>query len=190
MKHKHAELMAAYAADAQTTDKPWELWEYQRPCFGSWHGLLTHPTWENTCEYRRKPKTNLQVACELLDTALDDLEEHSTLICEPNVDYIQTLIMAVKKLLQEPQPCAECAEVKVTTTRCSFCDEGEGKVNAPPTKQYTVRIQETAQYERKVFASDEDEAVQLALAVHTDDNSDDRDDTCVAVLERDAEVVK
>ena len=25
--HKHAALMLQYAEDAQTTDKPWELWE-------------------------------------------------------------------------------------------------------------------------------------------------------------------
>ena len=56
MKHKHADLMAAYAADAQTTDKPWELWEYQRPSFDSWHGLFTNPEWVRECNYRRKPQ--------------------------------------------------------------------------------------------------------------------------------------
>ena len=57
MKHKHAELMAAYAADAQNTDKPWELWQFQRPCFDSWNNCDSHPNWVHECNYRRKPNT-------------------------------------------------------------------------------------------------------------------------------------
>lgn len=28
MKHKHAELLLKYAADAQTSETPWKLWEF------------------------------------------------------------------------------------------------------------------------------------------------------------------
>jgi hypothetical protein len=147
MKHIHADLMAAYAADAQTTDKPWELWECRRPCLDdSWHGLFTNPEWAHECNYRRKPvqhtitlnteqlkeiilaceypdwenedfvtgvqvlqnalgvqpvpKTNAQIVCEKLRKAYDDLEEHSAIICEPNVDHIQKLVWDAMKLLE------------------------------------------------------------------------------------------
>ncbi len=57
MKHPHAELMALYAQDAMTTDKPWELWECKSPRLGSsrWTGFVFHPSWDACCEYRRKP---------------------------------------------------------------------------------------------------------------------------------------
>lgn len=56
MKHKHAELMAAYAADAQTTDKPWELWERESTP-AVWVDCIQNPTWNVNFEYRRKPNT-------------------------------------------------------------------------------------------------------------------------------------
>ena len=40
-----------------------------------------------------------QIACELLGKAYDALEEHSALICEPNVDHIQRLVWDAMKLL-------------------------------------------------------------------------------------------
>ncbi len=100
MKHKHAELMAQYAADAMTTDKPWELWESTA---ADWFELKSHPAWNETHEYRRKPKTNAQIACELLGKAYDALEEHSAIICEPNVDHIQRMVWDAMKLLEEQQ---------------------------------------------------------------------------------------
>jgi hypothetical protein len=95
--------MAAYAADAMTTDKPWELWEINTTPYSSWAKLATSPTWSEYNEYRRKPKTNAQIACELLDKAYDALEEHSAEICEPNVDHIQRLVLNAKLLLQMPE---------------------------------------------------------------------------------------
>ena len=70
MKHKHADLMAAYAADAQTTDKPWELWESRNArrddypdngysVYGKkseWYTLKSDPCWNPWFEYRRKPQ--------------------------------------------------------------------------------------------------------------------------------------
>jgi hypothetical protein len=102
-RHKHAGHMAAYAADAMTTDKPWELWEINTTPYSSWAKLATSPTWSEYNEYRRKPKTNAQIACELLDKAYDALEEHSAEICEPNVDHIQRLVLNAKLLLQMPE---------------------------------------------------------------------------------------
>ena len=55
-RHKHADKMAAYAADAMTTDKPWELWEINTTPYSSWAKLATSPTWSEYNEYRRKPK--------------------------------------------------------------------------------------------------------------------------------------
>ena len=145
MKHKHADLMAAYAADAQTTEKPWELWESSVNRH-SWFPLIGQPTWSTESNYRRKPvqhtivlnteqlkevimacsnvgwenedfatgvqvlqnalgvqpvpKTNAQIVCEKLRKAYDDLEEHSAIICEPNVDHIQKLVWDSMKLLE------------------------------------------------------------------------------------------
>ena len=149
MKHKHADNMAAYAADAQTTDKPWELWEARDtranyPDNGWWYMLKSDPAWNTTHEYRRKPqehtivlnteqlkeilmacdypdwqnenfktgvqtleaalgiqpKTNAQIACDMLGQAHDALEAHSAEICEPNVDHIQKLVWDAMKLLE------------------------------------------------------------------------------------------
>jgi hypothetical protein len=103
MKHKHAELMAQYAQDAMTTDKPWELWEARAPRKHDWYTLKSDPCWSVDFEYRRKPKTNAQIACELLDKAYDALEAHSVEICEPNVDHIQRMVWDARKLIQEPK---------------------------------------------------------------------------------------
>lgn len=54
-KHIHAELMMQYAQDAMTTDKPWELWQFD---FGSgWQEHTGSPSWFSGVKYRRKPKT-------------------------------------------------------------------------------------------------------------------------------------
>ena len=57
IKHVHAELMMQYAQDALTTNKPWELWEYQAQENARWVSLDNHPRWVISCKYRRKPKT-------------------------------------------------------------------------------------------------------------------------------------
>jgi len=54
MKHKHADLMALYAQDAQETDKPWERWEHGK--YGAFSGLSSHPKWHIATDYRRKPE--------------------------------------------------------------------------------------------------------------------------------------
>ena len=46
-----------------------------------------------------QPKTNEQTACGLLEKAYDELEAHSAIICEPNVDHIQKLVWDAMKLL-------------------------------------------------------------------------------------------
>jgi hypothetical protein len=102
-KHKHAELMAQYAQDAMTTDKPWELWEARAHPNRDWFVMKGDPCWSVDFDYRRKPKTNAQIACELLGQAHKALEEHSAIICEPNVDHIQRLVWDAMKLIQEPK---------------------------------------------------------------------------------------
>jgi hypothetical protein len=147
MKHKHAELMAAYAADAMETDKPWELWEARAPRKHDWFVMKGYPCWSVDFEYRRKPKqhtivlnteqlkeilmaceypswenedfksgvlaleaalgvqpkTNAQIACDMLGQAHDALEEHSAEICEPNVDHIQRMVWDAIKLLEQQE---------------------------------------------------------------------------------------
>lgn len=70
MKHPYAELMAQYAQDAMETDKPWERWEFKESAFNSfpWLGFVSHPSWAEKFEYRRKPKTYEPT---LLDRALE-----------------------------------------------------------------------------------------------------------------------
>lgn len=50
--HPHAELMAQYAEDAKSNDRPYSLWEYQRG--NMWIGLETHPSWSTNIKYRHK----------------------------------------------------------------------------------------------------------------------------------------
>ena len=101
--HKHAGHMAAYAADAMTTFTPWELWEARAHPNRDWFAMKGNPCWSVDFEYRRKHKTNEQIACELLATAHKALEAHSVEICEPNVDHIQQLVWDAMKLLEGEQ---------------------------------------------------------------------------------------
>lgn len=57
--HVHAELMAQYAEDAETTDKPWKLWEYSTPNFRGYKTCFEPITFLGGNKYRRKPKTKL-----------------------------------------------------------------------------------------------------------------------------------
>lgn len=54
--HIHAELMKQYAEDAAKSETPWENWEYTLKDIDKWFNLEYHPTWDESCEYRRKPK--------------------------------------------------------------------------------------------------------------------------------------
>ena len=123
MKHKHAELMAAYAADAMTTATPWELWEARAPRKHDWFVMKGDPCWSVDFEYRRKPKTNAQIACELLGQAHDALEAHSVEICEPNVDHIQRMVWDAMKLIQEPKQhtiVLTTAQLKEVVMACDY----------------------------------------------------------------------
>jgi hypothetical protein len=123
MKHKHAELMMQYAQDAMTTATPWELWEARAPRKHDWYTLKSDPCWSVDFEYRRKPKTNAQIACELLGKAYDALEEHSAIICEPNVDHIQRMVWDARKLIQEPKRhtiVLTTAQLKEVVMACDY----------------------------------------------------------------------
>lgn len=54
--HPHAELMAQYAEDAKTTDKPWGLWEAKAKGAEIWYPLQVPARWCENQDYRRKPK--------------------------------------------------------------------------------------------------------------------------------------
>lgn len=57
MKHKHADMMLAYAKDAQESYTPWNNWEYQGANDKKWKRCITHPEWKPWRNYRRKVKT-------------------------------------------------------------------------------------------------------------------------------------
>lgn len=64
--HVHADLMALYAEDAKTTDKPWELWQVKDKD-GVWWECKNNPLWGGDTEYRRKPKTHIVHGVEVPD---------------------------------------------------------------------------------------------------------------------------
>lgn len=81
--HIHAELMAQYAEDAKTTDKPWELWEGKN-LFNKWVPLPFTPVWETNREYRRKPKTKLIHGVEIPD--FDFIPKDGEQYCYPVIN--------------------------------------------------------------------------------------------------------
>lgn len=64
--HAHADLMAQYAEDAKTTDKPWELWQF-KDCDGIWWECDHVVLWCEDTEYRRKHKTHIVNGIEVPD---------------------------------------------------------------------------------------------------------------------------
>lgn len=64
--HIHADLMAQYAEDAKTTDKPWELWEF-KDSDGNWWNCNHVILWCLTLKYRRKTKTHIVNGVEIPD---------------------------------------------------------------------------------------------------------------------------
>ena len=52
--HPHAALMKQYAEDAETHERPWELWEYKYTAHKIWRPCGSHhPGWYSDTEYRR-----------------------------------------------------------------------------------------------------------------------------------------
>lgn len=57
--HPHATSMLLYARDATKTVAPWRLWECHRrdlPADSPWTALISHPEWNPSHDYRRKPR--------------------------------------------------------------------------------------------------------------------------------------
>nr|DAS50505.1 MAG TPA: hypothetical protein [Caudoviricetes sp.] len=58
--HKHAALMLQYAQDATESVTPWEMWEVRIAANvqpnAVFEMLHSHPTWDTSNEYRRKPQ--------------------------------------------------------------------------------------------------------------------------------------
>lgn len=51
--HRHAALMKQYAEDAETHERPWELWEHKHAAHKTWKPCGSHPVWYSDSEYRR-----------------------------------------------------------------------------------------------------------------------------------------
>lgn len=67
--HIHQALMAQYAEDAKTTDKPWELWQ-TTTADQPWSDLTRTPLWNTLSLYRRKPKMKLIHGVEVPDISI------------------------------------------------------------------------------------------------------------------------
>lgn len=75
--HKHAQLMAQYAQDAMTHERPWELWQVKPKGAEIWHPLQFPARWYEDQDYRRKPEPVAQdflVFCEISVRALSAAE--------------------------------------------------------------------------------------------------------------------
>jgi hypothetical protein len=57
MKHRHAESIMAFAVEAQTSETPWDIFEWS--VSGIWGFCSGEPLWEGPCNYRLKPKTKM-----------------------------------------------------------------------------------------------------------------------------------
>ena len=68
--HIHADLMAMYAKDAKSTDKPWELWQI-KDARGEWRDLTRNPSFATHLGYCRKPKTHIVNGVEIADLRIE-----------------------------------------------------------------------------------------------------------------------
>lgn len=80
--HVHADLMALYAEDAKTTDKPWELWQ-TKTADKPWGDLKRTPEWDPRYLYRRKPKTHTVHGVEVPDLRFEPNEGEEYYLAEP-----------------------------------------------------------------------------------------------------------
>lgn len=64
--HIHAELMAQYAEDAKTTDKPWDMYQI-KTVQGIWKDIGNQFIFDSDCTYRRKPKLKIINGVEVPD---------------------------------------------------------------------------------------------------------------------------
>ncbi len=98
MKHKHADKMAAYAADAQTTDTPWKLWEFKRPRSDEWLGCGYSPSWNTDHEFRRRPKQHTIV---LNTEQLKEVVMACSHVGWENEDFASAVQLLIKALTGE-----------------------------------------------------------------------------------------
>lgn len=64
--NKHAELINEYAKDWASSSEPWTKWQFKEPGrpeslnnseWNFWRDLTSHPSWQSSWDYRRKPDT-------------------------------------------------------------------------------------------------------------------------------------
>lgn len=70
--HVHQKLMAQYAEDAKTTDKPWELWQILTKTQDGdmWFCFKSQFYFSDKAKYRRKPKMKLIHGVEVPDIGI------------------------------------------------------------------------------------------------------------------------
>ncbi len=90
--HVHADLMALYAEDAKTTDKPWELWQIKVDFTDGhkWVSLKSEFHFKAGCEYRRKPKTHTVNGVEVPDLRFVPSKGEGYYLPHPSVAHLCT----------------------------------------------------------------------------------------------------
>lgn len=85
MTNRHAKLIAKYALDWATTNRPWLRWEHRPVCSteDSWVSLSTHPEWDQLHEYRRK-KLSININSRAVPEPERDDLKHGTTYWYPN----------------------------------------------------------------------------------------------------------
>lgn len=87
--HPHAHLMALYAEDAKTTDKPWELWQIKAGS-SDWISCKFSPAWDPCCQFRRKPKTHIVNGVEVPDLRFEPKDGEEYYLPHPSVARLCT----------------------------------------------------------------------------------------------------
>lgn len=82
--HVHQALMAQYAEDAKTTDKPWQLWEILNAISNEWAPMAAGEFFYDGSTYRRKPKMKLIHGVEVPDISISSPRGFHPLYYVPN----------------------------------------------------------------------------------------------------------
>ena len=110
--HVHAELMAQYAKDAMTNEKPWELYQI-KTVQGIWKDIGYQFIFDSNHTYRRKPKTKLIHGVEIPDLRVTPELGDKYYLADPTalkLIELHTFVMRAEKLWAERGLCYQNTE--------------------------------------------------------------------------------
>lgn len=107
--HIHAELMAQYAEDARTTDKPWDLYQI-KTVLNTWKDIGSQFIFDSNCTYRRKPKTHNVHGVEIPDLRVSPKQGDYFYLVDPLSRSLFTVREHTKKLAVEKLAVKEWVE--------------------------------------------------------------------------------